>query len=477
MFHKALRPFASSRQILSLLRQLLVASQKIAIAACALVLIPPAQASEPATRPVDRMAFLDNGKIRLGVDLDLGGAITWISQSNNPVNLVNSFDWGRQIQMSFYSGPVPFTPDGKQPAAVWRDLGWNPIQAGDHFRNRSRTIEYHNDGKRLTLKCIPMQWPLNNVPGECVFASSLALDGNTIHADCRLINHRADATQYPARFQELPAIYLNGPWWRLMTYNGDQPFTHAPLVQIPAKMLWTHWTATEHWAALVNDQNQGLGIFEPDTYTFSGGFNARPGAGGPGDNPTGYLSPLQLEILDNTIEYDFSYVLILGSLDEIRDYVYAHAPPAALPEFRFTKDRRHFHYHDAVDTGFPIRGELNIKVTGHDPQIISPACFFKAADAPKIWVEAAFHQTAPQARLRWKRLDDDQFSEEKTVTFSVKPDGEYHRYELNPAAANTYRSAITGLRLDPIIAAGKEASVRIRSLSLTPPKSSPPRQE
>ena len=70
----------------------------------------------------DRMSYLDNGVIRLGVNLELGGAITYLSKSKSDTNLINSYDWGRQIQMSQYSGPVPFTPHGKQPKKEWAGL-------------------------------------------------------------------------------------------------------------------------------------------------------------------------------------------------------------------------------------------------------------------------------------------------------------------------------------------------------------------
>jgi hypothetical protein len=59
-----------------------------------------------------RMSWLDNGQIRLGVDLSIGGAVTHLSEGKDGVNMIYSFDWGRQIQMSFYSGLVPFVPEG-----------------------------------------------------------------------------------------------------------------------------------------------------------------------------------------------------------------------------------------------------------------------------------------------------------------------------------------------------------------------------
>jgi len=77
------------------------------------------------------MSYLDNGTIKLGIDLNRGGAITYLSPAKEDKNVVNSFDFGRQIQMSYYAGPVPFVVGDKEPAKHWRHLGWNPIQTGD----------------------------------------------------------------------------------------------------------------------------------------------------------------------------------------------------------------------------------------------------------------------------------------------------------------------------------------------------------
>ncbi|MGO9112103.1 MAG: hypothetical protein ACLP9L_22995, partial [Thermoguttaceae bacterium] len=250
---------------------------------------------ERARRHSAKMSFLDNGVIRLGVDLNLGGAITYLSRSGAEQNLVNSYDCGRQIQMSYYSGPVPFAVAGKQPKPEWRFIGWNPIQVGDAFGNSSKLLEHSNDSKQIYVKCIPLHWPLENVAGECTYECWFSLDGPAVHARCRLVNHRPDHTQYPARHQEYPALYTNGPWYRLMTYTGDRPFTGGKLSRIEKRIgepgPWSGWMATESWAALVNDESFGLGIWIPDCCGFTGGFAGKPGKGGPFDAPTGYIAP------------------------------------------------------------------------------------------------------------------------------------------------------------------------------------------
>ena len=114
-------------------------------------------AGQNSAEPVgEKMSFVDNGIIRLGVNLNLGGSVTYLADADDRINIINNHDWGRQIQMSFYSGPVPFTPGGKQPSKTWAGLGWNPIQSGDYAGNRSSIIDLRNDGKSIYVKCVPM---------------------------------------------------------------------------------------------------------------------------------------------------------------------------------------------------------------------------------------------------------------------------------------------------------------------------------
>jgi hypothetical protein len=326
-----------------------------------------------------------------------------------------------------------------------------------------------NDGKEIYVKCIPMHWPLDNVPGNCTFECWIRLDGNTAHVRCRVLNHRDDKTQYQGRDQELPAIYTNVPWYRWMTYKGDKPFTSDALSQIPSAFPWSGWQGTENWAALVNDAGWGLGVWEPGIYTFIGGFAGKPGAGGPKDGPTGYIAPLHQEILDHNIDYDYHYVLILDSLEGIRRYVYNHAARPAPPDYVFTQDRQHWHYVNATDSGWPVHGELKVLMEKDDPQMIGPAGFWKAADAPRLYVRAAFHTGAGQATVFWSRADSQSFADAKTCSFNIIPDGQFHTYEVNLAASPEYHGAITRLRLDPEPAGKAGDFVEVKSIGFHKP--------
>ena len=201
-----------------------------------------AQDTDPLRNTIpERMSYLDNGSIRIGVNLSIGGAITYLAESDKLVNMINSHDWGRQIQMSFYSGPRPFIPEGAEVAESWKGLGWNPIQSGDCYSFPSEILEHRNDGKSIYVRCIPKIWPLRNVPGECEFECWIQLEGNRAKVRSRLVNFREDTIQYVPGGQELPAVYTNGPWYKLVSYLGDKPFAGEDLTVLVDKEDGKGW--------------------------------------------------------------------------------------------------------------------------------------------------------------------------------------------------------------------------------------------
>jgi hypothetical protein len=329
--------------------------------------------------------------------------------------------------MSFYSGPNPFIPpNGAQPSETWARLGWNPIQSGDTGGNRSETLESSNDGESIYVKCIPKQWPHYNVPCECTFECTYRLNRNAVEATCALNNDRPDETQYQGRSQELPAVYTNGPWYKLVTYIGDKPFENQPLSATngpwyklvtyigdkpfenqPLSALvdkgdglgwpWLHFYAPEHWTALVDKDDIGLGVYQPISSDFLGGFaggDEGKGLGGEKDEQTGYISPLSQEILDHNIRYEYEYALVVGSLDEIRQYAYAQnidRRKVSLPRYVFDDDRSQWTYRQTTDAGWPIKGELAVALNPTSPSEWSgPRTFWNAEKAPRLEIEAAF---------------------------------------------------------------------------------------
>ncbi len=416
----------------------------------------------------EHMSWLENGQVRLGADLDKGGAITFLASVKDGANVINNFDLGRQVQLSFYAGPVPFEVGGQKPSEHWRHIGWNPIQAGDDFKNGGRVLAHENDGKAIHILCQPMQWPLNNVPGECTFDSWLELEGAVVKARARINNARSDHTQYAARLQELPAVYANAAFPRVVSYTGAHPFMQDTVSIMPksqTKHPWTMWVGTEGWAALLNEHDYGLGLITPGRVHFTGGFAGKPGPNDTHGSSTGYLAGQGLEVLDHNIAYEYRYELVLGSLNDIRARA-THWQPQSPPSWTFAHDRQGWHYTHATDTGWPVQDHLHMNLDQDDPQALSPQTFWQAADAPYLIIDAAFHTQQKQATLMWQPLGEAGFSPANMMAFPIVADGEFHRHVVHLGSSPAYQGALLRLRFDPVGNAEPGAWMKLRSVRL-----------
>lgn len=413
-----------------------------AMSASAQTRLPKAERQSPE--------FLDNGTIRIGVDMSKGGAIDWLSASGAADNVINTADLGRYVQQSYYSGPCPYVPPGATQHPGWAGWCWNPIQVGDVYLNPAQVVNHSNDGKTLYTKCVPMQWALDGVPGECTMETWIELEDNRAHVRFRLKNARADLTRYPAAHQELPAVYTIGRLHRLFTYTGTVPFTGDTLTQIHnSGPPWQYWISTERWAALVDDDDWGVGVIYPDRLLTVGGFHGTPGIGGPTSSSTGYIAPLHTELIDATIEYQYAFTLILGNLNQIRSYVTAHAPDPR-PSFDFHRDRNHWVPVNASDQAPPYSGAWTLSLDAVDPQLIGPPVDYAAAQVPRLVIEAAYRGSGDTAELFFARTGEG-FSADRCVAWPVISDGVTRTYIVDLAAHPEYTGRIARLRFDPLV--------------------------
>jgi len=399
--------------------------------------------------------FIENDYIKLGINTTKGGAITYLAMKADSVNLINNHDLGRQVQISFYAFPVPYAPSpDKQPHPRWEGIGWNPIQAGDVAGNGSKIIDLWYEGDSLFVSCIPMHWPLDNVPGECIYESRIKLKDNQVHVNAKIINDRPDKTQYRARNNEFPAVYTNGTHYKLYSYTGAVPFSGDDLTLIPKRDVgpgefpWTRFHATESWAALVDVNGSGLGVYSPETDHFLGGFVGVEGSGGTHDGPTGYISPVGNEILDYNIEFDYDYVLITGQLEEIRNQVYELTDQSRNPAFNFSSDRQHWWYQNFHDTGWPVSGGLDISPDQYAAHLVGPERTFYAVNNKTLVINAAFQTHATKMVFLWERLGDENYSEsERSADVDIINDGEFHEYRISLEGVVNYDGLITSIRL------------------------------
>jgi hypothetical protein len=406
----------------------------------------------PAQLPEPRMVYLENEQVRIGMDLALGGAVTFLSSKERPGNLINSADLGRQIQMSHYSGPWPFETADKKPNKSWAGLGWNPIQTGDCYLNPSKVVEHRNDGRELYIKCIPMQWPHNDLPGDCLFETWTTLEGPIVHMRFRCTNQRSDQTFYRPCAQELPAVYTISKLDRLMAYTGDKPFTGDVLTHVTndwhKPWPWTRFIATERWAALVGSDDWGIGVFKEDGGEFHGGIHGEGRSADPKHGSTAYVAPIHMENFDHNIVYEHRTDLMVGKLDAIRERFTSKAVKTP-PQSVFKGDRQHWTLRDATDQGFPLKGAWRITFGDKTPHLESTIRCWRAEDGPSMELEAAHKGKTTQLRVFWKLLGDEQWDKRKSLTLDLNSNGEFSLYRLKLSDSPEYKGLITAIAIEP----------------------------
>lgn len=265
---------------------------------------------------------LSNSSLKLKVDLLRGGAISYLSKATDNKNLINIYDRGRYVQQSYYAGAnINRTSSGQHPS--WSPWNWNPIQVGDVYNNSSLVLESQVTTNSIYTKTQPLLWDMNNELAQCHMEMTVTLNGNSAHVTNKLTIFRTDNTWSAIpRHQELPAVYIIGDLNNLYTYKGTNPWTSEPAEKlVTTGPPWSYWTNSEHWAALLDANNWGVGVYNGLSTYFIGGYSGSAG-GGANSSSTGYMSPLRTETLGKNTVYNYEYDLILGTLSEIRSFAY-----------------------------------------------------------------------------------------------------------------------------------------------------------
>lgn len=282
--------------------------------------------ANPDNTPNELVA--ENGILTLKLDLTRGGAISYLSLSGSDRSVVNVADEGRYIQQSYYAGKsLDRKNDGQAPR--WSPWPWNPIQVGDAFRNRAKILEYRQGKSSLYVKCIPMQWDMNNKPAEAEMEQWTTLNGNVLEVRNRLTCHRTDDIYGDSLLcsQELPAVYPISALKKLYTYQGSSPFTNAAVQPLEVKNLasgfWgVYKDVTENWMAFTDENDWGMAVFNPLCTDFLAGLSGVPGKEA-SDSSTSYIAPVKKEILYKNSVYEYEYYILIGTLEEMRKKIYS----------------------------------------------------------------------------------------------------------------------------------------------------------
>jgi hypothetical protein len=425
---------------------------------------PPSNEGYPilnSPQPDDKRPILQNERVRVAIDLGVGGVVREVTDLQVGENMINCYvksngkrDPGRDDQISLYSLPdanTGWTQNGKR---VLDDIGYNPVQGGSIAGDYSPILGYGRTDKMLYCKTRGMHWGLSNEPGDYIVEQWIRLEGNIVRRHVRITGSRPDQTKYAdSRQQELPCTYTSSMYYQFYVVQGD-PYTNAPLVNVNAipniggsgksfnqynyqgHMGPYDISASEPWIVAVRpNTNRGLALHTPYSNEFKAGLFDSPGIGPPESINAGYIANTVNMILDPNGVYEFDINMVVGTLDEIRSTINTLPRAETKPNYVFANSptRKGFTYRKGYDQGFPVGDELVITPTDRRFRLSSPQKGYKTVEFGTIYVRMRAITPETQLSLDWKKIGQSELEAEQSnqkIQFNIIPDNRYHTYAI-----------------------------------------------
>jgi hypothetical protein len=262
---------------------------------------------------------LSNNRVKVGVDPFTGCGIGLISdmKADPSYNFVNTWDFGRWIQASYYG-----EPDGSN----WNGLPWlyNPVQVGS-WQNFPATVLSCKKTSPTTIEgqVIPRNWASQHLTPESVVTLKVTLLADTVNVKVNL--KYTGKQKHPIRNQEIPAAFFNRKLSSLVYYSGSKPWTRES-VNYATPGGTSHPfrpRLTENWAGYVDPKNgKGVAVYSPKA-TFMTSYRVGPDTKYASSDCV-YLAPLTNFSLQPNSVYSYEFYVAVGSVNEMRNTFYAY---------------------------------------------------------------------------------------------------------------------------------------------------------
>ncbi|MDG2383296.1 MAG: hypothetical protein P8N76_16620 [Pirellulaceae bacterium] len=259
------------------------------------------------------LRYIQNDAIKLGINLESGGAIGYFSLRAKDRNLLNRYDRGRFIQQSYY---------GDQDGSVWRDKPWcwNPVQGGDWQGNSAKILASSFQADQLTIVTQPRHWASGKLLTDTVMRMHVTLEGPVAHIKYSF--HYKGHQAHARRAQELPAVFVDYALPNLVFYRGDRPWQNALLTRLVPNWPNEYHSINEPWAAYVDEHDWGLGIYSErmsklTCYRYRGDQKTGSMAAA-----TSYLAPIEQLAIGPGFHLSYQASITIGKLNVIRARFY-----------------------------------------------------------------------------------------------------------------------------------------------------------
>ena len=271
------------------------------------ILSAPLGLAAPAPVVPPKEKFLENGKLKIGVDLSSGGSIFWFSELPANKNLMNHADRGRFIQQSYYG-----KPDGSMWAKKpWR---WNPVQGGDYKGKPAKLVDVKENAGTLYVCSIPVNWAGGEDIEDCRMEEWITLKDEVARIRFRF-TYRGTVV-HPPTHQELPAVFVDYALTDLVYYKDAEPWTDKPISKDQPGWPNESRKPTENWAGFVGPDGRGVGVLFPGTDRIT--TYRHPGPAGPTGGGCSYFAPIRTMSITPGLVFEYDVYLTIGSAEEMR---------------------------------------------------------------------------------------------------------------------------------------------------------------
>jgi hypothetical protein len=296
----------------------------------------------PYSYKTEDIVWMSNDKIKIGINLSIGGVISYMSEIGSLVNLVNNgYDSSRQIQPNYHVKPDNYTVEGKVARDIFVNYSYNTIMGGSTYLDRVALLDHKKLGNNsYYVKVRPIMWAFKTELSQCFIEATYTLVDRYVQVNYKYTSFRTDnqvqtnltAPSGSSAFS-MPSLFLNPDLKNFKSYTGNSAWTNGALdiPTVPINSGINGINATEFWGAMVNDSDFGVGVYnkisDSDTITniqFKQDEIFAGNTSGEFSNGYSFMHPTKTILVQNAGNFettDTAYIVV-GTTTQIRNTIY-----------------------------------------------------------------------------------------------------------------------------------------------------------
>ncbi len=294
--------------------------------------------------------YAENGKLKIGVNLNWGGALSYLEDldsnveavkkdgkiyvdsnaskryktisRDSSVNLINTFDAGRLVQQSYYGTDSNDAYSGGEYEFVDSEWPYNPVQGGNKFNDSSKIVDLKYTDNSIYIKCRPLDWAKEKeYITPSYMEATYKLTDDRLDVKCTF----TDFSNYePAlKDQEMPAFYCIEPLDNFYYCDNGEVKCKSDL------LFWAdaghpRFPSSENWVAFTGkfSDSIGIGLYVPGGTSFIAGIYMHGETSSTdcsNDVATSYVTLVRHMELKSFTPIEYEYSITTGTVNEIRE--------------------------------------------------------------------------------------------------------------------------------------------------------------